>query len=195
MNLSQQIFPHEIGFDFDGVIADTGAAFIRIACEEYNYCSFSLEDITNFELEGCIDIPSRMIDAIFVSILKDSLATGLEPMAGAVPVLTELAEHAPITIITARPIKQPVVDWLNCYYPAKTVDNCKVVVTGDHNDKLRYIQEHNLKYFVDDRADTCKDLTNADITSLVFSQPWNKNGHNLPTVNGWQEIKQLIKLP
>ena len=195
MNFSEKILPSEIGFDFDGVIADTGAAFIRIACEDYNYCSFSLKDITNFEIEGCIDIPSRLIDTIFVSILKDSLATGLEPMDGAVPVLNELAEHAPVTIITARPIKQPVVDWLSSYYPAKTVDNCNVVVTGDHNDKLRYIQEHNLKYFVDDRADTCRDLTDANITSLVFSQPWNQDGHDLPIVNGWQDIKQLIKLP
>ncbi len=30
----------QLGFDFDGVIADTAEAFIRLICTDYNYCSF-----------------------------------------------------------------------------------------------------------------------------------------------------------
>ncbi len=70
---------NEIGFDLDGVIADTGEAFIRLACEEFNYCSFRLEDITSFQVEECLSIPTDTAEQIFYAILKDSLGTGLKP--------------------------------------------------------------------------------------------------------------------
>ena len=68
----------------------------------------------------------------------------------------------------------------------------KVIATGDHNDKVRHIHEHGLKYFVDDRAETCMQLASAGITPLVFSQPWNLNRHNLQTVENWIDIQDLI---
>lgn len=193
MNNDLKIPPHELGFDLDGVIADTAAAFLKIACEQYNYCSFTLEDITNFELEDCIGMPAATVDKIFLDILKDSLATGLEPMPGAVQVLNELASKAPITVITARPLKQPVVDWFDSILPLSTRKVIKLVATGDHDDKLRYIKEHKLKYFIDDRAETCQELAK-QITPLVYNHPWNRNRHNLATVENWQEIRDLIIL-
>lgn len=194
MRLNQQIRPHEIGFDLDGVIADTAAAFIRIACEQHNYCSFSLEDITSFELEGCIDMPVDLVDSIFKDIIADSLATDLQPMLGAMDVLTDLAEHHPITIITARHLRQPVIDWLAKYFPLDVGSNFNLIATSNHDDKLRYIQDRQLKYFVDDRAETCKMLADSNITALVYSHPWNRNGHGLPVVNNWQEIRELLLL-
>lgn len=192
MNFYQQIRPHEIGFDLDGVIADTAAAFIRIACEQYNYCSFTLEDITTFELEGCIDMPVDLVDSIFMDIMADSLATGLQPMQGAMEVLKDLSDHTPITIITARHLSQPVVDWLTRHFPRDVDSHFNLIATSDHNDKLRYIQDRKLKYFVDDRAETCKMLADSNINALVYSHPWNRNGHGLPVVNNWQEIRELL---
>ena len=46
--IAAKIHPAEIGFDFDGVIADTVEAFIRIACEQYAHCGIRPEDITRF---------------------------------------------------------------------------------------------------------------------------------------------------
>jgi uncharacterized HAD superfamily protein len=185
----------EIGFDLDGVIADTAESFLRIACSKYGYCSFTREDITNFELENCIPIPRQLVEQIFTEILTDSLATGLQPMEGAVETLTFLAESSPITIITARPILQPVLDWIDVFFPAKTRDATQVIATGDHNDKVRYIHEHGLKYFVDDRAETCMQLADANIIPLVFSQPWNQNRHNLQSVENWADVRELITSP
>lgn len=192
MTLHQQIRPHEIGFDLDGVIADTAAAFVRIACEQYNYCSFTLDDITAFELENCIDMPMDIVGSIFNDIMADSLGTGLQPMQGAMEVLSELAEHNPVTIITARHLRQPVVDWLERYFSRDVDSHFNLIATSDHDDKLRYIQDRKLKYFVDDRAETCKMLADGNITSLVYSHPWNRNRHNLPVVNNWQEIRELL---
>lgn len=185
----------EIGFDLDGVIADTAESFLRIACSKYGYCSFTREDITNFELENCIPIPRQLVEQIFTEILTDSLATGLQPMEGAVETLTFLAESSPITIITARPILQPVLDWIDVFFPAKTRDATQVIATGDHNDKIQYIHENGLKYFVDDRAETCMQLADANIIPLVFSQPWNQNRHNLQSVENWDDVRELITSP
>ncbi len=183
---------HEIGFDFDGVIADTAEAFIRLACDDYGYCSFTTADITNFELENCLAIPRTLVEKIFTDILIDSLGTSLMPMVGAVERLTEFTEMAEVTIITARPIKQPVFDWLDHFFPAAARERIRVVATGDHNDKVRYIHEHGLKYFIDDRAETCMQLAKERITPFVFSQPWNKDRHNLQTVANWDEISALV---
>ena len=181
-----------IGFDLDGVIADTAESFLRLACSRYGYCSFTREDITNFELENCIPIPIDLVGQIFTEILTDSLATELKPMKGAVETLSLLAEKSTVTIITARPLLPPVLDWIDVFFPARTRDAMKVIATGDHNDKVRHIHDHGLKYFVDDRAETCMQLASAGITPLVFSQPWNQNRHNLQTVENWADIQNLI---
>lgn len=192
---ASRILPHQIGFDFDGVIADTGEAFLRLACEEYGYCSFTIDDITEFELEGCIDMPRELVASIFNDILTDSLKTGLRPMDGAMDVLGELAAHSPITIITARPLEQPVLDWLDGHYPGDVEQSFNLIAMGDHDEKLKYIRDRKLQYFVDDRAETCRMLAAGDITPLVFSHPWNRNRHNLTEVNSWQEIRSLLHLP
>lgn len=184
----------KIGFDFDGVIADAAEAFLRIACKKYGYCSFGVEDITNFELEDCIDIPLALVEKIFNEILMDSVGTGLQPITGATETLELFAKQSKVTIITARPITGPVYDWLGLYIPLPQLKNIKVIATGDHNDKVAHIHEHGIRYFIDDRAETCQQLAKENITPLVYSQPWNRNRHNLQTVDNWTEIRALVEL-
>ena len=189
-----KISPHEIGFDFDGVIADTTAAFIRLACEKYDYCSFTAADITSFDVEECLKMPSDLVKRIFLDILEDSLGSGLEPMADAVEVISAMAAETRVTVITARHLHQPVADWFDLFFAPRSRNAINLIAMGDHDDKLRYIQEHKLRYFVDDRAETCQLLAAADIQPLVYDQPWNRNRHNLQTVANWQEIRAMLQL-
>jgi hypothetical protein len=189
-----KIQSREIGFDLDGVIADTAEAFIRLACEEHAFCSFTLKDITTFQVEDCLDIPVRLVEGIFEAILRDSLATGLQPMPGAVEVITKMTASAPVTIITARSLQQPVEEWLEHFFPAAVCTHIRLVAMGRHDDKARYIHEHQLRYFVDDRAETCLQLADVAITPLVFSQPWNQGDHGLLSVASWQEIDAMLTL-
>lgn len=189
-----RIDPAKLGFDLDGVIADTANAFIRLACTEHGYCSFTLDDITNFELEGCIDMPAELVAQIFDDILRDSLSTGLQPMEGAVEVLGELAAHSPVTVITARHLERPVIDWFDNFFPRATREAITLIAMGDHDDKLRHIREQQLEYFIDDRAETCNFLAASGIRPLVYSHPWNRDRHNLPTVENWKDIRKIIEL-
>ena len=61
-----KIHPAEIGFDFDGVIADTVEAFIRIACEQHGLCGIRPEDITRFAVEHCLDMDETIAESIFL---------------------------------------------------------------------------------------------------------------------------------
>jgi len=186
-----KINPALIGFDIDGVVADTGGAFIRIANEEYGINSISLDDITSFEVIDCLDVDQGIIDEIFIRLLDDPLTAGLQPMEDAIPVLHRFADEAPLTFITARPHEKPIARWLKHYLQPATFEKIRLVAMGVHDNKTAYIKDLGLKYFVDDRLQTCKMLANEGITPLVYNQPWNKNGHDLPTVNDWQAIHSL----
>lgn len=191
-----KIVAHEIGFDFDGVIADTAGAFLRLACEEYEYCSFTLEDITHFEVGECLTIADEHINAIFQRLNGDCLGAGIEPMPGAVEVISAIVRQAPtqnsLQVITARRLPEPVAAWLAHYFPADVLPMIHLTAMGEHDDKLRHIKEYGLKFFVDDRAETCLSLAEAGISPLVFSQPWNRHRHGLPTVASWRQIERLL---
>ncbi len=189
--LKRKIHPSRLGFDFDGVVADTAEAFIRICCEDYGYCSFRLEDITDFEVERCLDVDQEVIRTVFRKILLDSVGVGLKPMPGAVQVLMELTGQGMVTLVTARPDPAPVSRWLGAVLPSGVCGNIHVVAMGAHDDKPRYIKEHGLECFIDDRAETCHQLNEAGITPIVFSQPWNHGRHSFSIVNCWQEIRGL----
>lgn len=186
-----KVHPAEIGFDFDGVIADTAEAFIRIACEQYDHCGIRPEDITDFTVEHCLGMETDIAESIFLQILKDSVGTGLLPMPGSVEVLAELSNRAQVTIVTARPLAGPVHDWLRRMFSAGVYERMQVVAMGDHDDKVRHIRQLGLSTFIDDRAETCLQMHRAGIRSIVFSQPWNRNRHHLPSVRSWQEIRSL----
>lgn len=189
--MNSKIHPTHLGFDFDGVVADIAEAFIRLSCEDYGYCSFALEDITHFDVQQCLDIDPDIVEEVFTRILMDSIETGLRPMPGAVEVLGELTEHATVTIVTARSEPQPVSDWLETVMPASVWSNINVIAMGAHDDKPRYVHEHGLKYFIDDRVETCHQLNREGISPIVFSQPWNHGRHKFSTVCNWLEIRQL----
>ena len=187
-----KIRPEQIGFDFDGVIADIGEAFLRLACKDHNYCSLKLEEITTFQVEICTKIPEAIVQTIFTDILKDSLATGLLPIPGAVDTLTMLAQKSGITIITARSLANPVSDWLDNYLAPSTCARINLIAMSDHNEKVRFIKQQNLQFFVDDRAETCLQIAEAGLTPLLYQQPWNRSWNGYTTVGNWQEIEDFI---
>jgi len=187
----KKINPAHIGFDIDGVVADTGGAFIRIASEEYGLHSVSLKDITYYDVVDCLDVESRIIDDIFTRLHDEPLSSGIQPMEDAINVLHKYAEHAPLTFVTARPQKEPIDTWLKHFLKPAVSEEMRLVAMGVHDNKTPYIKDLGLKYFVDDRLQTCEKLAREGITPLVYNQPWNMNGHDLQTVDDWKAIHAL----
>ena len=187
----KKINPAHIGFDLDGVVADTGGAFIRIANEEYGLHSLSLEDITYYDVVDYLDVDRKIIDEIFKRLHDEPLSSGIHPMKDAIKVLHRYAENAPLSFVTARPEKEPIAMWLKHFLKPEAYENMRLVAMGVHDNKTSYIKDLGLEYFVDDRLQTCQKLATEGITPLVYNQPWNMNGHDLQTVDNWQAIHAL----
>lgn len=188
-----KIHPEQIGFDFDGVIADIGEAFLRLACKDHNYCSLTIDQITSFQVESCTLIPEVIVQTIFTDILLDSLKAELLPIKGALDGLTKLTQQTEVTIITARRLATPVIDWLDNYLPATVCSKIQVIAMGDHDKKVQYIKDAKLHFFVDDRGETCAQVAEAGLIPLLFRQPWNRSWNDYPAVASWQDIEELIE--
>jgi uncharacterized HAD superfamily protein len=185
------IHPALIGFDIDGVVADTMEAFLRLARDDHGINTISAEDITEFEVEDCLDVDLSVVENIFQRLMKEPVAAGLRPMRYAVEVLREFAGVAPLHFVTARPQKDPIEEWLRQELGPAAFRQTRLIAMGKHDNKAQYVKNLGLRYFIDDRAQTCIDLSSEGITSMVYSQPWNRGKHNLATVRDWLDIRLL----
>ena len=185
------IDPGRIGFDIDGVVADTMEAFIRLADRDHAI-KVRPEDITDFEVEKCLDMDPAIVEDIFGRLMHDPLGEDLRPAPQSLPVLRDLAKRAPLTFITARPEAPPIAAWLGKHLGEAIFARARLIATGDHDGKVSHVKSLGLSHFVDDRPQTCRLLADeTGITPIVFSQPWNRGRHSFATVESWLEIRQL----
>ncbi|OGQ88822.1 MAG: hypothetical protein A2512_03750 [Deltaproteobacteria bacterium RIFOXYD12_FULL_56_24] len=189
------IHPSRIGFDIDGVVADTMEAFIRLAWTGYG-ARLRPEEITEFQVEDCLDLDPVMVAEIFGRLLEEPMACGLRLMSHARQVLTGFAEHGPLTFITARPQKKPIARWLKNELGPQVYGRVRLVATGEHDNKADFIKGMGLAFFVDDRVQTCLQLAREEgIQPIVYRQPWNQGKHDLPEVESWRSIHALCDGP
>lgn len=186
--------PHyELAFDIDGVIADTFGTFIKILQMEYNI-SIRYEDLTEYHFwRTREDLDEQTSLQIIERILDDPLGAGIKPIHGAVPVLRRLLDLGPLLLVTARPDKEGILKWLKLHFHLAEKDTMHLIATGKHKEKLPILLEHNVKYFVEDRLETCYLLEEAAILPIVFEQPWNQKPHLFHTVRDWDEMAGLIQ--
>lgn len=189
-----RISPNEIAFDVDGVVADTFHLFVAKARNDYGY-RFDYEDITEYDFLQVLDMDEKESDAIVQTLLDRPLESGVKPLPGAVEVLTRLSLLAPLSFVTARPEKGPILAWVEHQLPQVDKDRIRLEVTGVHTEKIPVLLEMGFKYFVEDRLDTCPLLEQNGITPILFEQPWNKKPHPYHVVRDWDEISMLIDWP
>lgn len=186
-----RIAPDRIGFDIDGVIADTMEAFIRLIGNDYEI-EVSPAEITEFMVEECLNIDLEIIEDIFSKLLLDPLAAGLKPMDHSIAVLEELAQEAPLTFVTARPHASPINEWLKHHLCCDAYADIRLVATGNHDTKASHLRRLGISHFVDDRPETCNQLAlEKDIVPIVYEQPWNVDKHQQASVADWLAIKKM----
>ncbi|MDZ7698390.1 MAG: haloacid dehalogenase [Deltaproteobacteria bacterium] len=186
-----KIAANEVAFDIDGVIADTFRAFILAARKHYG-SRLTYDDITDYDFRNVIDFDEHSANEIVEMILENPLQVGIRPMKGAVEVLTRLASLNPICFVTARTNREAIVEWIHEAVGLKGSDVMTLEATGNHREKLPVLIKQGVKYFVEDRLETCFLLHEAMITPIVFDQPWNRDPHPFHRVKSWEEIADLI---
>ncbi len=182
-----KIKPKEIAFDIDGVFADTISAFIREVKNLYGI-EIRYEDIKEYELSKVVNNEKVLVE-VAKKILHEPVSIGIKPLRGATQVLRRLSRINKILFVTARPDKTGIQEWVKKYLQK---DSFHIVATGLHEEKARLLKRYGIKYFVEDRLETCFILEKASITPIVFEQPWNQKPHPFLKVRSWYELEKMI---
>ena len=181
-----------MAFDIDGVVADTMRLFLSIASSDFGIETTRYEDIVDYDLRNCMEIQDDVLMAIIVKIMAGDFSTLLHPMKDAVRVLNLLnRHHSPTLFVTARPEKAHITRWL-CDQLSVSPESIEVVATGSFEGKREVLQSRNIRYFVEDRLETCFHLAEAGIEPIVYRQPWNRRPHTFTEVGCWREIEALV---
>ncbi|MBN2123699.1 MAG: haloacid dehalogenase [Deltaproteobacteria bacterium] len=185
------ICPGDIAFDIDGVVADTFRVFVNEARKQYG-CEFHYEQITDYDFLNVLDIEKDVSDRIIAQLLDRPIESGIRPLEGAVEVLTRLSAAAPLLFVTARPEQEAIGRWLRGQLPGVDPNRIRLEATTTHQRKLPVLLENRVRYFVEDRLETCYFLEEAHIRPIVFRQPWNDRPHPFLSVRDWRELSRLI---
>ncbi len=183
-----RIKPKEIAFDIDGVFADTIGAFIKEVRNKYGI-KVRYEDIKEYELAKIVNMNEEILIELAKRILYEPVDIGIKPIKGSIQVLKKLSKINRILFVTARPDKSGIQKWVEKYLKR---DNFDIVATGTHEEKVPLLKRYGIKYFVEDRLETCFILEKASITPIVFEQPWNQKPHPFIKVKGWHELERMI---
>ncbi|WP_232223827.1 5' nucleotidase, NT5C type [Desulforegula conservatrix] len=192
--IDQVIDPALTAFDFDGVVADTMNLFLDIARHDFGITGLKYEDFTEYMIEECLNIPPDILDEIFDMINNGSYSHTLRQMPGAVDVLCRFGSFSsPLLVVTARPDSGVVKEWF-----AKNLGSCldkwEIVATGTFEGKKDVLLEKGIRYFVEDRLETCFQIEKAGIVPILYTQPWNRKEHFFIEAGSWSEIKNLAGL-
>jgi uncharacterized protein len=189
-----KIEPSVVAFDIDGVVADTMSLFLLIARTEYGINHTRYDDIVDYDLGKCLDIGNDVMMEILIKIMEGRYSLPLNPIPDAPRVLRRLNDcHQPTLFVTARPEGAYIRDWI-CESLGLQSNTIEVVATGSFEGKREILEEHRIRFFVEDRLETCFVLAEAGITPILFKQPWNRKSHPFTEVDNWEGIESLLRL-
>jgi hypothetical protein len=166
--------------------------FLDIARDEFGLRHLRYNDITSYSLEACLDVEPDRIERIVERLLGAEATWRLTPMDGAPEVVNRMGkETGSVLFVTARPRAEEIEAWLGkiLHLPTPAI---RVVATGNFDGKSEILRDHGIRYFVEDRLETCFLMDKDGITPIVFRQPWNRSAHPFIEVGNWQEIGELV---
>jgi len=191
---AKRIDPSEIAFDIDGVVADTMAVFVQLARERYGLTALTKEDLRHYDLHLCLDVDSTIVDDLICLTLDDEHTEIIPAEPQAPEVLTELARHGPLRFVTARIRPESIIRWLHKILPDVPRENIHVIATGAPEAKLEILRKLHVRYFLEDRLETCRLLAQDGIRPLLFDQPWNRvnSSSMFPRIENWRQFRPWV---
>lgn len=184
--------PGRVAFDIDGVFGNIMGLFLRLARELYHFDSLRYEEITEYYLYDCLPMDRNLIDHLIEKISDYPHALEMNPFEHSVEVLTRYGREYPLVFITARKKIEPIRDWVTQTLAEMDPGNIRVISSQEHHLKLGILKDLGFPYYVDDHLDTCRLLSENEITPIVFDQPWNERRHEFYRVADWQELGNIL---
>lgn len=194
----EPICADRIAFDIDGVVADTMSLFVRLAHERFGLTHLTKDHISCYDLRKCLDMEPEVLKELICLTLDDEHTLQVPPMPGAAAVLTHLAAQGPLRFVTARIWPESITQWLHNTLSDVPADSIQVIATGAPEAKLAILAEMGIRYFVEDRLETCHHLAQNGLQPLLFDQPWNRTedpSGNFPRIRSWEQLRQWVLPP
>ncbi len=189
------IDPAALAFDIDGVIADTMHLFLDILRDHYDVQTVQYDDITCYRLDQCLDVDLDVLEGAVARILDGNYQAILKPMQGADSVLRRIASSTGrLLMVTARPEPGPIAGWMDDLLDGQH-HRANIIATGSFEAKADILLENGIRWFVEDRLETCHLLKDVGIEPVVFRQPWNRVPHDYLGVESWPELEAWIRFP
>jgi uncharacterized HAD superfamily protein len=194
MHPTQPIDLSALAFDIDGVVADTMEVFVRLARERYGMNTLTKEHLCCYDLHRCLDVDHAIIDELICLTLDDEHTMEIPPMPGATGVLTEIAKYVPLRFVTARIWPDSIILWLRQTLSDVPADRVQVIATGAPEAKLEILRDLKIRYFVEDRLETCRLLARDGVSPFLFDQPWNRvaEASEFIRIESWSQLSQII---
>ena len=193
-----RIDPCKIAFDIDGVVADTMDIFVRLAHERYGLTNMRKQDLSCYNLYECLSLEKAVIDDLICLTLDDDHTMQIPPVPGAPEVLTELSRLTSLRFVTARIWPESITAWLFQLLPDVPPERISVIASGDPAAKLHILNNLEVRYFVEDRIETCRQLQDAGILPFLFDQPWNRlqqQADSFIRIDNWMQLKEWLFPP
>jgi len=78
--------------------------------------------------------------------------------------------------------------------PGVPRERITVIASGSPETKLGILNELEVRYFVEDRIETCLHLKEAGIETLLFDQPWNRNekATGFTRILDWVQLREWV---
>jgi hypothetical protein len=169
--------------------------FLDILGDHYDVHSIRYADITCYRLDHCLDLDDRVLEGAIARILDGNYRATAEShrrrrgvLSGASPPTT-----GRLLMVTARPDPGPIDGWMRQLLDGQH-RRSRIVATGAYEAKTEVLLQNGIRWFVEDRLETCHLLKAAGIEPVVFRQPWNQP-HDYLQVESWQELEQRIAFP
>ncbi|MFS0644023.1 5' nucleotidase, NT5C type [Siminovitchia sp. 179-K 8D1 HS] len=178
-----------LGIDIDGTVT-CPTSLIPFINKSFNL-NITLEDLTEYELTECLDLPKEAIYQWFVQ--TEPLIYKESPIAaGARQVLKKWVKQHELYFISAR--QNTLLDVTEQWFQKHELDYHHIELIGTH-DKVSTAKKHHVDMFFEDKHDNAVAISEElDIPVILFDTPYNRKPapKQVIRVHHWKEAEQWV---
>ncbi|RST73832.1 hypothetical protein D4T97_013235 [Siminovitchia acidinfaciens] len=178
------------GIDIDGTVT-CPTSLVPFINESFNL-NITLDDLTEYELNRCLDIPEEALYQWFVETEPKIYAQS--PIAsGAQKVLKKWVNEHELYFISAR--GNALLDVTETWFQQHNLDYHHIELIGTH-DKVSTAKKHEVDLFFEDKHDNAVAISEElSIPVILFDTPYNRkpSPKDVIRVYSWQEAEQWVK--
>lgn len=178
------------GIDIDGTVTCPTSLVPHI--NKAFQLDINLEDLTEYEITNCLDIPKNTFYEWFVQAEPEIYSQS--PLAiGAKSVLSKWINKYDLYFISAR--ANTVMDVTEAWFHTHAIDYHHIELIGSHN-KVSTAKKHKVDLFFEDKHDNAVAISEElNIPVILFDTPYNRkpSPDKVIRVYNWQEAEDWVE--